>query len=94
MSDKRVLLLHDNARPPTAHATMNLLEQWGWEILQHTPYSPELAPSDFQLFPNMKKHLRAKRFKTLDDVKLECKRGCVVRIPPSIDRVLRNGFPA
>jgi len=23
-----------------------------------------------------------------------CKHGCVVRIPPSIDRVLRNGFPA
>jgi len=25
---------------------------------------------------------------------LSCKHGCVVRIPPSIDRVLRNGFPA
>ena len=25
---------------------------------------------------------------------LRCKHGCVVRIPPSIDRVLRNGFPA
>ena len=44
MSDKRVLLLHDNARPHTAHATVNLLERWGWEILQHPPYSPDLAP--------------------------------------------------
>jgi hypothetical protein len=25
---------------------------------------------------------------------MRCKHGCVVRIPPSIDRVLRNGFPA
>jgi len=28
MSDKRVLLLHDNARPHTAHVTVNLLERW------------------------------------------------------------------
>ena len=69
MSDKRVLLLHDNARPHTAHVTVNLLEQWGWEILQYLPCSPDLAPSDFHLFPNMKKHLRAKRFKSRDDVK-------------------------
>jgi len=25
---------------------------------------------------------------------MRCKHGCMVRIPPSIDRVLRNGFPA
>jgi len=25
---------------------------------------------------------------------ITCKHGCVVRIPPSIDRVLRNGIPA
>jgi len=25
---------------------------------------------------------------------MRCKHGCVVRIPPSINRVLRNGFPA
>jgi len=71
MSDKRVLLLHDHARPHTAQATVNLLEQWGWEILEHPPYSPDLAPSDFHLFPNMKKHLRSKRFKSHDDVKHE-----------------------
>jgi len=60
MSDKMVLLLHDNAQPHTAHATVNLLERWDWEILEHRPYSPDLAPSDFHLFPNMKKHLRVK----------------------------------
>jgi len=49
--------------------TVNLLERW--EILEHPPYSPDLAPSDFDLFPNMKKHLRAKQFKSHDDVKHE-----------------------
>jgi len=66
-----VLLLHDNAQPHTAHATVNLLERWDWEILEHPPYSPDLLPSDFHLFPNMKKHLHAKRFKSHDDVKHE-----------------------
>ena len=68
MSDKRVLLLHDNAQPHRAHATVNLLERWGWEILERLPYSPDLAPSNFHLFPIMKKH-HAKRFKSHDDVK-------------------------
>ena len=47
------------------------MERRGWEILEHPPYSPDLAPSDFRLFPNMKKHLHAKRFKSQDDVKHE-----------------------
>jgi len=47
MSDKRVLLLHDSVQPHIAHAKGNLLERWGWEILEHPPYSPYLAPSDF-----------------------------------------------
>ena len=93
MSDKRVLLMHDNARPHTAHATVKLLERWGWEILEHSPYSPDLAPSDIHLFSNMKKHLHVKRFKSHDDVKQEVQTWLQVRIPPSIDRVLRNRFP-
>jgi hypothetical protein len=43
----------------------------GWEILKHPPNSPRLVPSDFRLFPNKKKHLRAKRFKSHADVKHE-----------------------
>jgi hypothetical protein len=61
MSHKRVLL-HNNTRPHTAHAIVNLLERRGWEILEHPPYSPNRAPSDIHLFPNRNKHSRAKRF--------------------------------
>jgi len=71
MSDKRLLFLHDNTRTHTAHATVNLLEGRGWEILEHPPYSPDLVPLDFHLFLNMKKYLRAMRFKSRDDVKHE-----------------------
>ena len=51
--------------------TVNLLERWSWEILEHPPYSPDLAPSDFHFFSNMKKRLHAKRFKSHDNVKHE-----------------------
>jgi len=31
-------------------------------ILDHPPYSPDLAPSDFHLFLYLKKHLAGKKF--------------------------------
>ncbi|UYV67449.1 hypothetical protein LAZ67_5000633 [Cordylochernes scorpioides] len=38
------------------------MENFKWEIFTHPPYSPELAPSDFHLFPALKWHLRGKHF--------------------------------
>jgi len=49
---------------------------------------------DFHLFPNTKKLLHASDSNHMMMSSMRCKHGCVVRIPPSIDRVLRNGFPA
>ena len=34
----------------------------GFELVDHLPYSPDLAPSDYFLFPNMKKQLAGKQF--------------------------------
>ncbi|GBM70734.1 hypothetical protein AVEN_171467-1 [Araneus ventricosus] len=56
-----ILLLHDNAHPHTAAATQ-LLDQFGWEIFHHPPYSPDLAPSDFHLFLKLKEFQGGKRF--------------------------------
>jgi transposase len=66
--------LHDNARPHSAAATLNLLNSWGWQILPHPPYSPDLTPSDFRLFPKMKEHLRGLRFNSIEDVQNEVKK--------------------
>jgi len=62
-------LCRDNARPHTANATVDLLKSWKWEILPHPPYSPDLAPSDFHLFPQLKKYLRGNHFQSSEDVK-------------------------
>lgn len=55
---KGIILLHDNARPHTARLTNQKINELGWEILDHPPYSPDLAPSDFFLFKNLKNFLR------------------------------------
>jgi transposase len=52
---------------------MNLLNSWGWKILPHPPYSPDLALSDFHLFSKMKKHLRGQRFHCNEDVQNDVK---------------------
>lgn len=53
-----VLLQHDNARPHTARLTKIVLEELGWEVLPHPPYSPDLAPSDFHLFRSLSNALK------------------------------------
>jgi histone-lysine N-methyltransferase SETMAR len=57
------LLHHDNARPHTAPAAQERIEKLKWELLEHLPYSPDLAPSDFHLFGLLKKHLSGKTFR-------------------------------
>jgi hypothetical protein len=34
-----------------------------WDVLPHPPYSPDLAPSDYNLFGSMKMVLGGKRFR-------------------------------
>jgi histone-lysine N-methyltransferase SETMAR len=60
-----ILLQHDNARPHTSQATMAAISDLGFEVLPHPPYSPDLAPSDYWLFGEMKKPLRGHQYSSL-----------------------------
>ncbi|PAA51888.1 hypothetical protein BOX15_Mlig021490g1, partial [Macrostomum lignano] len=51
------------------------IESWGWEILPHPPYSPDLSPCDFFLFPRIKESMRGQRFSTEEDVNQAYKAG-------------------
>ena len=66
---RRVLFHHDNAPAHSAGKTQALLHEFRWEIIQHPPYSPDLAPSDFFLFPNLKKSLKGIQHSSVADVK-------------------------
>ncbi len=58
----------DNASSHTAHLTRVHMANLGWTVLPHPPYSPDLAPNDFWLYPRVKKGLRGRRFNCLDDL--------------------------
>ena len=65
---KGVVLLHDNARVHVSRQTTAKLEEFGWDIFGHPPYSPDLAPSDYHMFPALKKHLGRQKFASDEEV--------------------------
>ena len=69
-SREEIYFLHDNARPHTAKSTRDKLLDFGWELLPHPPYSPDLAPTDYYLFRSLSNHLREKIFD--DDIEIKC----------------------
>jgi [histone H3]-lysine36 N-dimethyltransferase SETMAR len=62
------MLHHDNAPAHTSRVCQDTLDEIGVELLSHPPYSPDLAPCDFFLFPELKKHLRGVRFQSDNEV--------------------------
>jgi hypothetical protein len=65
----RVMLLHDSARPHAAARMQAILRGSGWEVFEHPAYSPDLAPSDFHLFPALKEFLGSRCFRSDEEVK-------------------------
>jgi len=59
---KVVLLLHDNTPAHRPLATQKKLAYLCFQCLDHPPYSPDLAPSDYHLFPGLKKQLKVRHF--------------------------------
>ncbi|GBP43002.1 Histone-lysine N-methyltransferase SETMAR [Eumeta japonica] len=55
-------VLQDNASVHTARVSSQALKDTGFSEIDHPPYSPDLAPSDYFLFSNLKKELRGRRF--------------------------------
>ena len=66
MLTKGVLLMH-NARPHTAARTNAVIKLVKWEIFDHPPNSPDLAPSDYHVFTKMVR-LATQRFHTNEEL--------------------------
>ena len=52
---KTVLFLQDNAPVHKAARSLAAIRENGFEVLEHPPYSTDLAPSDYFLFAHLKK---------------------------------------
>ena len=61
---KGVLLQQDNARVHTSKVAVDAVGRNGYELIPHPAYSPDLAPSDFFLFPNLRKNIRGCYFRS------------------------------
>jgi len=44
------------------------LVELGYKLLHHPPYSPDLTPCDFFLFPNLKKSLAGQNFASNEEI--------------------------
>ena len=65
---KGVLLQQDNAKVHTCKVEMDAVERNGYELIPHPAYSPDLAPRDFFLFPNLKKDICGLHFRSDEEV--------------------------
>lgn len=64
-----IRLLHDNAPVHTAAISKATVRKCGFIEIDHPPYSPDLAPSDYFLFAKLKSDLRGKKFNDDDEIK-------------------------
>ena len=64
-----MILLNDNARPLFAKSVKTYLEMRRWEVLPHSPYSPDTTASDFRLFRSMEHGLADQHFHSYEEFK-------------------------
>jgi len=62
-------LHHDNAPAHTALSVQQFLAKNNMTVIPHPPYSPDLAPCDFFLFPRMKGQMKGKYLVDVSEVK-------------------------
>ncbi|GFR30061.1 regucalcin [Trichonephila clavata] len=60
------IILPDNARPHKAECEWQLLRRW--EELEHSPYSSDISPCDFDFIPKIKEPICGRRFTTREDI--------------------------
>ena len=58
----RCSALQDNGPAHTSQVAMTTATECEFELISHPPYSPDMAPSDFYLFPKLKSHLRGTQY--------------------------------
>jgi len=62
-------MLHQDNAP--AHASLlicSYLAKRQTSVVPHSPYSPDIAPADFFLFPKLKPNLKERRFQTIEEI--------------------------
>lgn len=61
-------LHHDNAPAHSSQLIHTFLAKHGITTVRHPPYSPDLSPCDFWLFPKLKTPLKGSRFESREEI--------------------------
>jgi len=61
-------LHHDNAPAHSSHLSQGFLAKHNIPLIRQAPYSPDIAPWDFWLFPKLKMRLKGTRFESREDI--------------------------
>ena len=84
-----------------AKVTKQKIREFGWEVLPHPTYSPDIAPSDYHLFRSLQNILENKIFKDIEDVREEVTRffaskpvsfyrGGIKKLPQRWETIIEN----
>jgi histone-lysine N-methyltransferase SETMAR len=65
---RRGVLFRQSNLAMLPHVSMAVLHSAGFEIFQQPPYSPDLSPSDYFLFPKLKERLSGIHFSDDEEV--------------------------
>jgi histone-lysine N-methyltransferase SETMAR len=68
LQKKKIIFHQDNAPAHKSVLAMGKLRDLHYELLKHLPYSPDLAPPDFYLFPKLKLFLTGQCFSSNQEV--------------------------
>ncbi|UYV78223.1 HSP90AB1 [Cordylochernes scorpioides] len=82
--NKNWLLHHDNAPAHTLLLVRDFLAKNNTLMMPQPPYSPDLAPCDFFLFPKLKRPMKGRRYATLDEIKKASEE--------ELKKILKNDF--
>ena len=79
---RRITLHHDNAISHTSAQTTAFLSTQNIDLMRHPPYSPDLAPNGFFLFPYVKNKMKGQRF-SIPEEAVDAFRMHVLEMPQS-----------
>jgi len=82
------MLHHDNAPAYASLLIRSYLAKHQTLVVSHPPYSPDLAPADFFLFPKLKTTLKGRRFQIIGEIQ----ENAIRELRAITDSVLQEAF--
>jgi len=65
-----MMLHHDNTPAHASLVISSYLAKHQTSVVPHPPYSPDLAPANFFLFPKLKTTLKRRHFQTTEEIQV------------------------